>query len=436
MIERYTPPKMKEIWSEENKFRKWLEVELAVCEAWAKLKKIPDKALKNIKLKAQFDVKQINIIEQKVDHDVIAFLTSVAEKVGTDSRYIHMGLTSSDVVDTAQALLMREAIDIIIADTENFIRILRRMAVRYKDTLCVGRTHGVHAEPTTFGLKMALYMLEMQRSLKRLNAAKETISVGKISGAVGTYSNIDPQIELLACKALNLTPATVSTQIVQRDRHAEYLTAMAIAAGTLEKLATEVRALQRTEVGEVEEPFKKGQKGSSAMPHKKNPIACERVCGLARVLRGNSMVALENINLWHERDISHSSAERIIIPDSTVLMDYMLQLMTRVIHGLVVFPQQMLTNIDKTGGLIFSQRLLLMLVDKGMTREAAYKLVQAAAMKARAAERNLKLQVMSDPAICKKLTLKEIESAFDLRYYTRNINKIFERLGLKWQKIK
>ncbi|MFH1617889.1 MAG: adenylosuccinate lyase [Candidatus Margulisiibacteriota bacterium] len=430
MIERYTLSPLKEIWSEENKFRKWLDVELAVCEAWAKLKKIPPRSLKNIQTRAQFDIKRINIIESKVDHDVIAFLTSVAEKVGPDSRFIHMGCTSSDIVDTALALLLREAMDVIIADAQEFSRLLKRMAIRYKDTLCIGRTHGVHAEPTTFGLKMALFMAEMERNITRLKEARETISVGKISGAVGTYSNIDPKVEELTCQTLKLKPAPVSTQIIQRDRHAEYLCAMAITGGTLEKLATEIRALQRTEVAEVEEPFKKGQKGSSAMPHKKNPITCERVCGLSRLLRGNAQVALENINLWHERDISHSSAERVILPDSTIVLHYMIKCMHRVMNDLVVFPRNMLMNIDRTGGLIFSQRLLLMLVDKGLTREQAYRMVQADAMKARNSGRNLKLQVLSDQLINKKLSLKEIESAFDIRYYTRNINKIFERMDL------
>jgi len=430
MIDRYSLPKMREIWSEENKFRKWLEVELAVCEAWTKLKKIPAASMSKIKSRANFDLKRIAEIEKTVDHDVIAFLTSVAEKVGPDSRFIHLGLTSSDVVDTATSLLLREASGIIIADIKDFIKALRKMAVKYKDITMIGRTHGVHAEPTTFGLKIALFMVEMQRNLERMEKAKKIISAGKISGAVGTYSNIDTRIEELACKSLGLEPAAVSSQILQRDRHAEYLTTLAVIGGTLEKIALEIRHLQRTEVGEVEEPFKKGQKGSSAMPHKKNPITCERICGLARLLRGNALVALENMALWHERDISHSSTERIIFPDSTTLMDYMLVALTRVMDNLVVYPQVMKHNLDRTGGLIFSQRLLLALVDKGLKREEAYSLIQSAAMKARTLNKNLKTIIMEDPQITRKLSLKEIEAAFDIRYFIRNIGKIFERLGL------
>lgn len=430
MIDRYTLPKMREIWSEENKFRKWLEVELAVCEAWAKLKRIPATSLSKIKSKANFDIKRINDIEKTVDHDVIAFLTSVAEKVGPDSRFIHMGLTSSDVVDTALALQMREAGTIIAADIKDFIKVLKRLAVKYRDTVMIGRTHGVHAEPMTFGLKLALYMTEMQRNLERMERALLTISSGKISGAVGTYSNIDPRIEDLACKSLKLQPARVSNQVLQRDRHAEFLTTLAVIGGTIEKIALEVRGLQKTEIGEVEEPFRKGQKGSSAMPHKKNPITCERLCGLARLLRGNAQVALENMALWHERDISHSSAERVIIPDSTTIMDYMLVKITYVMDNLMVNANTMKRNLDATRGLIFSQRLLLALVDKGLRREDAYGLVQGAAMRARGLDKHLKTMVIEDPQIMRKLSLKEIEEAFDLRYYLKNIGAIFERLGL------
>jgi len=421
---------MKEIWSEENKFRKWLEVEVAVCQAWTKLKKIPAASLNKIKSRANFDIKRINEIEKKVDHDVIAFLTSVAEKVGPDSRYIHMGMTSSDVVDTSLALQMRESANIIIADIKDIIKGLRRTAKKYKDTVMIGRSHGVHAEPTTFGLKMALFMTEMQRNLERMERAKEVVSVGQVSGAVGTYSNIDPRVEEYACRYLGLTPAPISSQILQRDRHAEYLTTLAVIGGTIEKLATEIRGLQRTECNEVEEPFKKGQKGSSAMPHKKNPITCERLCGMARLLRGNAQVALENQNLWHERDISHSSAERVIIPDSSIIMDYMLQKSAWIIDNLVVHTENMKRNLDKTGGLIFSQRLLISLVEKGMTREKAYELVQAAAMKARSLSKNLKTIVFQDQKITRKLSLKEIEAAFDTSYFIRNIGKIFERLEI------
>jgi len=431
MIDRYTLPKMKEIWSEQNKFQKWLDVELAACDAWGKLKKIPPKSLGKIKSKAAFDVDRINEIEKTVDHDVIAFLTSVAEKVGSDSRFIHMGLTSSDVVDTALALLMKEAGEVMVSDIKELIRVLNNLAKKYKTTVMMGRTHGVHAEPMTFGLKMALYMAEMQRNLDRMNRALDTISVGKLSGAVGTYSNIDPRVEELACKNLGLIPAQVSSQVLQRDRHAEYLSTIAIIGASLEKIALEIRGLQKTEIGEVEEPFKKGQKGSSAMPHKKNPITCERICGLARILRGNAMVSIENVALWHERDISHSSAERVIIPDSTTILHYMLAAMIRVLDNLVVNADAMRKNIDKSGGLIFSQRLLLALVDKGKTREDAYKIVQAAAMKARDLSKNLKTLALEDHAITKLLSLKEIEEIFDIRYYLRNIGKIFERLEIK-----
>ena len=430
MIDRYATPKMKGIWSEENKFRKWLEVELAACEAWGKLKKIPPASLQKIKSKANFDINRINEIEKTVDHDVIAFLTSVAEKVGPDSRFIHMGLTSSDVVDTALALLMKEAADIIIADINDFIKVLKKTAKAHRNTVMIGRTHGVHAEPMTFGLKMALYMMEMQRNLERMEKARETISVGKISGAVGTYSNIDPKVEEMACKYLGLARSPISSQVLQRDRHAEYMSTISVIGGTLEKIALEIRGLQKTEIGEVEEPFRKGQKGSSAMPHKKNPITCERVCGLARVLRGNAVVALENMALWHERDISHSSTERIVVPDSTSLLDYMIQSMTRVIDNLVVNTDAMKHNIERSGGLIYSQRLLLELVDKGLKREEAYALVQSAAMRARGLGKNLKTVAMEDQQITKKLSLKEIEEAFDIRYYLRNIDGIFERLGL------
>ena len=429
MIERYTLPGMKEIWSEQNKFCKWLEVEMAACEGWAKLKKIPVKSLKTIKEKAGFELKRIDEIEKTVDHDVIAFLTAVAEKVGKDSRFIHMGMTSSDVVDTSLSLLMREAGKILAVDMQNIIGLLRNMAKKYKNTIMMGRSHGVHAEPMTFGLKLALYMCEMERNLERMNKAIDNISVGKISGAVGTYSNIDPKVEDIACKTLKLTPAKVSSQIIQRDRHAEYLSTIAIIGGTLEKIALEIRGLQKTEIDEVEEPFKKGQKGSSAMPHKKNPITCERVCGLARILRGNAMVAIENMALWHERDISHSSAERVIIPDSTILLNYMLNAIFRVLSGLVVKEESMKRNINESGGIIFSQRLLLSLINKGKTRETAYKIVQEAAMKARNLKKHLKTIALEDSNINKVLSLKEIEDVFSISYYLRNIGKIFERIA-------
>jgi len=429
MIDRYSLEKMKSIWSEENKFRKWLEVELAACEAWKQIGKIPEASLRKIKKDAKFSVKRINEIEKTVDHDVIAFLTNVAEHVGPDSRFIHMGMTSSDVVDTSLSLLMRESAQLIISDIKDLIRALKGKARQYKHTPMIGRSHGIHAEPTTFGLKMALYYEEMKRNLDRMAKAMDVISVGKFSGAVGTYSNIEPKVEEIACKKLGIKRAEVSTQVIQRDRHAEYLTSIAIVAATLEKIATEIRNLQRTEIQEAEEPFKQGQKGSSAMPHKRNPITCERIAGLARVLRANSMVALENVALWHERDITHSSTERIIVPDSSILIDYMLQTLTRIIDNIVVYPENMRKNIDKTQGLIFSQRLLLMLVGKGLTREAAYQIVQSNAMKARG-RRSLKDEVLSDPIAAKYLNKREIESAFDINYYLRHVDDIFKRIGI------
>ncbi len=430
MIDRYTLQKMREIWSEEHKYRTWLQVEIAACEAWAKLGKIPQTALKRIKSKANFSIKRINVIERTVDHDVIAFLTNVAENVGPESRFIHMGLTSSDVVDTSLSLVMRDAADIIIKDIDDLINILRKMAKKNKETVMMGRSHGVHAEPMTLGLKFALWMKEMERDRERMVKAREIINVGQISGAVGTYSNLDPKVEEFTCKKLGLDPAPISNQVIQRDRHAEFMASLAIVAATLEKIALEVRGLQKTEIGEVEEPFKKGQKGSSAMPHKKNPIVCERICGLARVVRANSMVAMENVALWHERDISHSSTERIIVPDSTILVDYMLQKMSWVIDNLAVYPEKMLQNIEKSQGLTFSQRLLLTLIDKGLTRERSYQIVQSAAMKARASGKHLKDLILADKEARKHLTEKEINEVFDIKYYLRNVNVIFKRLGL------
>jgi adenylosuccinate lyase len=421
---------MREIWSEEHKFQTWLSVEIAACEAWQKLGKIPAAALNKIKSKAHFSVNKINEIEKTVDHDVIAFLTNVAEYIGPESRFVHLGLTSSDVVDTSFSMILRETADLIIKDIEEFITILKKMARKYRDLPMMGRTHGVHAEPMTLGLKFALWLTEMERNLQRVKQARTAINVGKISGAVGTYSNLDPKVEELTCKKLNLVPAAVSSQVLQRDRHAEYLSVLAIVAGTLEKIALEIRGLQKTEIGEVEEPFKKGQKGSSAMPHKKNPITCERICGLARIIRANSLVAMENMALWHERDISHSSTERVIFPDSTILVDYLLQKMSYVIENLTVHPDRMKQNIDKSQGLAFSQRVLLALTDKGLTRERAYQIVQAAAIKARATGRQLKDLLLEDKEARKQLSAKEIDAAFDIKYYLRNIEIILKRIGL------
>jgi len=430
MIDRYTMPKMREIWSEESKFRKWLEVEIAACEAWASLGKIPRDALAKIKRKASFSIERINEIEKETAHDLIAFLTSVAEKVGRESRFIHLGLTSYDVEDTARSIQMRDAADLIIKDVEEVIKIARRRAKEEKDTVMMGRTHGVHAELITFGLKLLVWVAEMERNLERMKRAKEVISFGKISGAVGTYAAVDPRVEEFVCKKLGLKAAPVSTQVLQRDRHAEFLTTLAVVAASLEKFATEIRNLQRTEIWEVEEPFGKGQKGSSAMPHKKNPITCERIAGLARVVRGNAMASLENVALWHERDITHSSVERVILPDSCLLVDYMLQMFAKVMDGLVVFPQNMRKNIEKSGGLIFSQKLLLALTDKGLTREESYKIVQTAAMKARASGKNLKELMLEDKYALKYISADEINKIFDVRNHLKNVEVIFKRFGL------
>ncbi|MCX5726106.1 MAG: adenylosuccinate lyase [Candidatus Saganbacteria bacterium] len=430
MIERYTLPKMREIWSENAKCRRWLEVELAVCEGWAKLGKIPEEALRKIKNKAKFSALRAKEIEKEVGHDFIAFLTSVAENVGKESRFIHMGLTSYDVEDTALALRMRESAKIISQDIVDLIRILRKRAKEHKDTIMMGRSHGVHAEPITFGLKLAVWIAEMERNLERIEEMIARLSVGKISGAVGTYANIDPRVEDHALKRLGLKKDEASTQVIARDRHSEYLGVLAIVAASLEKYATEIRNLQRTELLEVEEPFGRKQKGSSAMPHKKNPILSERVSGLARVVRANAMAGLENCALWHERDIAHSSAERIILPDSSILVDYMLQTFSKVMAGLVVYKENMKKNIEKTGGLIFSERILHKLIDKGLTREQAYTIVQTDAMKSRAVGRPYRDVVLSDPLIKKHLTAKEINDAFELSYFIRNVDVIYKRLDI------
>ncbi|WP_297202292.1 adenylosuccinate lyase [Thermanaeromonas sp.] len=430
MIERYTLPEMARIWEEENKFRKWLEIEIYACEAWAELGKIPPEALAEIKERAGFNVSRIKEIENTVRHDVIAFLTSVAEQVGEASKYIHLGLTSSDILDTALALLMREAADQLLRRLKRLRAVLVEKAREHKYTLMMGRTHGVHAEPVTFGLKMALWVMEVDRHTERLHQAREMISVGKISGAVGTFANVDPRVEEYVCRKLGLKPAQVSTQIIQRDRHAQYMTTLAIIASSLEKMATEIRNLQRTDILEVEEPFTQGQKGSSAMPHKRNPIMCERIAGLARVIRSNALAALENIALWHERDLTHSSVERIIIPDSTILLDYMLAKFTEVMEGLKVYPENMRRNLEATHGLVFSQRVLLALVEKGLLREEAYALVQRNAMEAWRKGVSFKELLLKDPEITCRLSPSEIEELFDYNYHLKYIDYIFERAGL------
>ncbi len=428
MIDRYTRPEMGKLWSLESKYRKWLDVEIAVCEAWAEMKKIPKPALTNIQSRADFDVQRIDEIEKTVKHDVIAFLTSVAEHIGPDSRYVHKGMTSSDVTDTAQALLMRDAADMIIKDVKKLMDVLKEKAVAYKDVPCIGRSHGIHAEPMTFGLKFALWYEDMKRNLDRLKKARKTISVGKLSGAVGTFSNIPVRIEEKVCRKLKLTPEPIATQVVQRDRHAEFMSVLAITAASVEKISVEIRHLQRTEVLEVEEPFTKGQKGSSAMPHKRNPVGSENLSGLARLVRSNALASYENIALWHERDISHSSVERVILPDSCILVNYMLNRLANMIKGMHIYPQRMKQNMEKSYGLYNSQRVLLALTDKGMTREDAYRLVQRNAMKSWKQGIEFKKLLSKDKEIKKHLTAKELNDIFNLKHFLRNINFVFKRV--------
>lgn len=430
MIERYTLPEMGAIWSDENRFCKWLQIEILACEAWAELGKVPKEAVKVIQEKADFQVKRILEIEEVTHHDVLAFLTNVAENVGDEAKYIHLGMTSSDILDTTLSIQMVEAADIILSKLRALAEVLKAQSLKYKDYLMMGRTHGIHAEPVTLGLKFALWYDEVKRDIERLGHARESVRVGKISGAVGTFANIEPKVEEYVCAKLNLKPAPASTQILQRDRHAEFLTTLAVIGSSLDKFATEVRNLQRTDVHEVEETFVKGQKGSSAMPHKKNPIVCERVAGLARVLRGNALVAMENVALWHERDITHSSVERVIIPDSTIALDYMLQKFTAVIKNLTVYPDNMEANLNKTLGLIFSQRVMLTLVEKGMAREAAYALVQRNALESWRTKEMFKDLVLRDGEIMVVLNPAEVESLFDYSYHTKNIDYILRRTGV------
>jgi adenylosuccinate lyase len=430
MISRYSLPRMLAVWSEENRFRKMLDVELYACEALTKLGKIPKQALSQIQKRARFDAERIKEIEKETNHDVIAFIKNVSEYVGEDAKYIHKGLTSSDVLDTALAVQMQEACDILIDDVKKLLRILRSKAHRHKRTLMIGRTHSVHAEPTTFGLKLALYFDEMNRNLERLKKARIIVSVGKISGAVGTYANIDPFVEDYTCKKLGLKAARISTQIVQRDRHAEFLTAIAITGTSLEKFATEFRNLQHTEIGEVEEYFSPTQKGSSAMPHKKNPILCERISGLARILRANAHASLDDMVLWHERDISHSSVERVILPDSTILLDYVLNKFSDIVAKLVVNADRMLENLDRSKGVVFSGKILLELVDRGASRNEAYDMVQRAAFVAKHDEIDFKDALLNDDEIRKILGAKEIETMFDIKFYIRNVDRIFRRVGI------
>ncbi|HEX7400542.1 MAG TPA: adenylosuccinate lyase [candidate division Zixibacteria bacterium] len=428
MIERYTTSQMKFLWSDQNRFQKWLDIEILACEAMAHLGTIPPAAVSRIRRKAKFDIKRIAEIEEKTKHDVIAFLTNVAEHVGPESKYIHFGMTSSDILDTSLSLLMREAGEVILGDLQKSCLLVRKKAFKFQHTPMIGRTHGIHAEPMTLGLKFALWYAEIKRDLERLKRAIETVSVCKISGAVGNFSNLNPRVEEYVCRKLHLKPAPISSQIIQRDRHAEYMTTLAIIASTIEKFSTEIRSLQRTEILELEEGFSKGQKGSSAMPHKRNPITCERLCGLARLVRTNAQAALENITLWHERDISHSSVERIIIPDSTILVDYMLIQFNRIMENLIAYPQNMIRNLDKTGGMIFSGRLLLTLSQKASSKEEAYRIVQENAMQAWTGNKNFEELIKNDKRVRKYLNTKEIEECFNLDYYLRNVDYIFRRV--------
>jgi len=429
MIERYSRPQMKKIWSEENKFDLWLKVEIAVCEAWLALGKIPQEAITKIR-KASYNLDHIADFLKVTHHDMTAFLKSVSQSLGEESRFLHLGLTSSDVMDTALGLQLEEAANLLAQDVAELILVLEDKAIEHKYTIMMGRTHGVHAEPTTFGLKMALWREEMKRNSQRLSEAAKQVSVGKISGAVGTYATVPPEVERIACDKLGLLPVPISSQIIQRDRHAQFVTTLALIATSLEKFATEIRGLQRTEILEVEEPFEAGQTGSSAMPHKRNPELCERVCGLARLIRGYALTSMENVALWHERDISHSSAERIILPDSCLALDYMLYIFSSVMRELKVYSENMRRNLELTQGVIFSQRVLLTLIDKGMSREEAYRVVQDNAMKAWGERTSFLSLLEFDERILVHLPKSELESLFDYNYYLKYVNSIFERLGL------
>jgi adenylosuccinate lyase len=428
MIPRYSRPEMARIWSDENKFATWLRVELAATEVLAERGVVPKEALEAIRTRARFDVARIDAIEREVQHDVIAFVSNVAENVGPEGRWVHWGLTSSDVVDTALALLMKEACGLILEDVRALADAVRKRAHEHKTTPMIGRTHGVHAEPLTFGLKLALWWAELQRDLARLERARDTISVGKLSGAVGTFSHLPPEVEEEVCRRLGLRPAPVASQVLQRDRHAEVMATLALTGASLEKFATEIRALQKTEVREVEEPFAEGQKGSSAMPHKRNPVGAEQVTGLARLLRGNALAALENVALWHERDISHSSVERVIVPDSFLALDHMLRRMTKIVGGLTVNAERMRRNLESGRGLVFSGPLLLELTAKGMRREDAYKVVQEHAMEAWKTEGDFRARVAADPAVRAVLTEKDLDEVFHLERYLGHVDAIFVRV--------
>ena len=430
MIPRYSRPEMAQLWGQDAKYEAWLKVELAVCEVYAKRGVIPADALGRIKIKARVDAARIDEIEAKTRHDVIAFLTNLEESIGADSRYVHIGMTSSDVLDTALALQLQQACDILLGDLERFRGALRTLALRHKGTLCVGRSHGVHAEPMVFGLKPALWYVEAGRNMERLKRAKEAVRVGKISGAIGTFAHVDPDIEEEVCRLLGLEPDPISTQVIQRDRHAELCSVLAVTAASLEKVAVEIRSLQRTEILEAEEPFAEGQKGSSAMPHKRNPVGSENVSGLARLVRTNAVAALENVALWHERDISHSSVERVILPDSTILVDYMLHRMTGIIAGLQVYPERMEENMGRSYGLMFSQRVLLKLADKGLPRQQAYEIVQKSAMRAWRERTDFHALLAADPDVTARLAPADLAACFEPAWYLRNVDAIYRRAGL------
>ena len=430
MITRYTRPEMEKIWSDENRYNCWLEVEILADEAWAELGEIPKEDVEKIRKNAKFTVERILEIEEETRHDVVAFTRCVSESLGEEKKWVHYGLTSTDVVDTAYGYQLKQANDILRKDLADFLDIIKEKALTYKDTVCMGRTHGVHAEPTTFGLKLALWYSEMKRNIERFERAAKGVEAGKISGAVGTFANISPEVEAYVCRKLGICPQEISTQILPRDLHADYISTIALIATSIEKFATEIRGLQKSETREVEEFFAKGQKGSSAMPHKRNPIGSENMAGLARVIRGHMVTAYENVNLWHERDISHSSAERIIIPDSTILLNYMLRRFGNIIKNLTVFPENMLRNMDATFGLIYSQRVLLKLIDKGMSREIAYDLVQPCTAKAWDEKLAFRSVLETQPEIMSTLSKEEIDDAFDYHYHIKNVDLIFKRVGI------
>lgn len=430
MIERYTRPEMGAIWTEENKFKAWLEVEILACEAWAELGDIPREDVEKIRANASFNIDRIYEIEQETRHDVVAFTRAVSETLGEERKWVHYGLTSTDVVDTALSYLIKQANDILRKDIARFIEVIKKRALEHKYTVMMGRTHGVHAEPTTFGLKLALWYQEMLRNQERFEAAAQQIEFGKMSGAVGTYANIDPKVEAYVCENLGLQAAPISTQTLQRDRHAQYMSTLALIATSIEKFATEIRGLQKSEQREVEEAFGKGQKGSSAMPHKRNPIGSENMTGMARVIRGYMLTAYENVSLWHERDISHSSAERVIIPDATIALNYMLNRFANIVENLTVFPENMKRNMGRTFGLIYSQRILLALIDKGLTREEAYDTVQPLTARAWDEQTQFRPLVEANEVITSKLSPAEIEDCFDYNYHIARVDEIFERCGL------